>query len=201
MQLPKDTKGRCERVLWGVQWISAGAAGCIGTVARCPEHGVEGIDKYGSTLRTARGKRAAVRDTDLEESLCVAAVQHNSKSNAHFAGMGKVHSRASVWRRRVATGAAGAMALTMAYGVVFGHNGLTVFLHKRQETLILQQQMLELERENERLQGHVQRLQTDPGAIEHEARAELHYTRAGEVIYTLPATPPDATKTQPNARR
>ena len=93
------------------------------------------------------------------------------------------------------------MALTMAYGVVFGHNGLTVFLHKRKETRMLQLQMTQLETENDRLQGHVQRLQSDPGAIEHQARAELHYTRAGEVIYTLPAAPQDAVKAQPNTGR
>ena len=46
-----------------------------------------------------------------------------------------------------------------------------------------------LQAENERLRGHVDRLQNDPGAIEHQAREELHYTRAGEVIYTLPSTP------------
>jgi cell division protein FtsB len=40
-------------------------------------------------------------------------------------------------------------------------------------------------------------LQNDPGAIEHQAREELHYTRAGEVIYTLPAAQSDTTKPQP----
>jgi cell division protein FtsB len=39
------------------------------------------------------------------------------------------------------------------------------------------------------LKGHVERLQSDPNAIEHQAREELHYTRPGEVIYTLPAPP------------
>jgi cell division protein FtsB len=39
----------------------------------------------------------------------------------------------------------------------------------------------------------VERLQNDPGAIEHQAREELHYTRPGEVIVTLPDQP--ATKT------
>jgi cell division protein FtsB len=38
------------------------------------------------------------------------------------------------------------------------------------------------------LKGHVDRLQSDPNAIEHQAREELHYTRPGEVIYTLPAS-------------
>jgi cell division protein FtsB len=35
----------------------------------------------------------------------------------------------------------------------------------------------------------VDRLQSDPNAIEHQAREELHYTRPGEVIYTLPDAP------------
>lgn len=90
-------------------------------------------------------------------------------------------------RRKVATLGVGALAGVMGYGVVFGHNGLTVFAHKREEARSLQQQMLELQRENDHLRGHVDRLGSDPGSIEHQAREELHYTRAGEVIYTLPA--------------
>jgi cell division protein FtsB len=92
-----------------------------------------------------------------------------------------------IWRRRGATIAVGVLALGMGYGVVFGHNGLTAFAKKREEAKDLQQQMQVLKTENERLRGHVERLQNDPSAIEHEARAQLHYTRNGEVIYTLPA--------------
>lgn len=94
----------------------------------------------------------------------------------------------SLWRRRAATLIAGLLALAMAYGVIFGHNGLTAFAHKRSESRTLLLQSQQLERENGRLQGHVERLQSDPSAIEHQAREELHYTRAGEVIYTLPDT-------------
>jgi cell division protein FtsB len=89
------------------------------------------------------------------------------------------------WRRRAATIAVGALALVMAYGVIFGHNGLTAFARKREEAKDLNQQMIRLKAENERLRGHVERLQNDPGEIEHEARAQLHYTRTGEVIYTV----------------
>jgi cell division protein FtsB len=91
-----------------------------------------------------------------------------------------------MWRHRAATAAVGALALVMAYGVVFGHNGITAFAAKRREARQLQAQTLQLQRENERLHGHVDRLQNDPSAIEHEARQEFHYTRPGEVIYTLP---------------
>ena len=91
------------------------------------------------------------------------------------------------WRRTTATAVAAILALGMGYGVVFGHNGLTAFRQKREEEYRLRDQMQQLERENARLRGHVERLQKDPGAIEHQAREELHYTRPGEVIYTLPA--------------
>jgi cell division protein FtsB len=89
-------------------------------------------------------------------------------------------------RRKIATAAAAALALAVAYHVVFGANGLTVYEQKRQETQLLNQQMLDLQRENDLLMEDVGRLQSDPNAIEHQAREELHYTRPGEVIYTLP---------------
>ena len=39
------------------------------------------------------------------------------------------------------------------------------------------------------MREHVNRLKSDPSAIEHEAREKLHYAKPGEVIYTLPAEP------------
>ena len=90
-------------------------------------------------------------------------------------------------RRKVATGAAGFLALTVGYHVVFGQNGLTAYQAKRRDARDLQVQVEDLKRDNERLKAHVDRLTNDPDAIEHEAREELHYTRPGEVIYTMPA--------------
>ena len=114
---------------------------------------------------------------------------------AHLPALaGAAKDRMYLLRRRAATVAAGALALVMAYGVVFGHNGLTAFAHKREEARSLQVQMQQLSKENDRLHEHVDHLENDPGAIEHQAREELHYTRAGEVIYTLPAMPPASSK-------
>jgi len=95
--------------------------------------------------------------------------------------------------RRVATGAAALLAVAMGYHVIFGQNGLTVYQQKRQDAQSLDRQLHSLQRENDLLKGHVERLQNDPNAIEHQAREELHYTRPGEVIYTLPATPASST--------
>lgn len=109
-----------------------------------------------------------------------------------------VRARLLPWRRRGATLIVACLAVGMAYGVVFGHNGLTAFADKREEEHTLRLQMLQLQRENARLQGHVERLQKDPGAIEHQAREELHYTRAGEIIYSLPESLAPAGQAVPN---
>ena len=111
--------------------------------------------------------------------------------------MGASRSRVGPWARRTATIVAAGLAFGMAYGVIFGHNGLTAFARKREEEHTLRLQMQQLQKENGRLQGHVDRLEKDPSAIEHQAREELHYTRAGEVIYTLPESSPARTHAIP----
>ena len=96
--------------------------------------------------------------------------------------------------RRIATVVAGGLAASMAYHVVFGPNGLTVYEHKRQEARELAKEERRLAQENEFFRGHVARLQSDPNSIEHQAREELHYTRPGEVIYTMPVSPSTGSK-------
>jgi cell division protein FtsB len=99
-----------------------------------------------------------------------------------------LYDRGNLGWRKVATVAAAALAMGLGYHVVFGQNGLTAYEQKRLDTQSLKLQLQSLQRENEQLKGHVDLLQTDPDAIEHQAREELHYTRPGEVIYTLPAS-------------
>jgi cell division protein FtsB len=110
-----------------------------------------------------------------------------SEGPGRFASVRARYARLSMGHRKVATLAAAALALAVGYHVVFGANGLTVYEQKRHETHMLKQEMLDLQRENDQLQGRVDRLQSDPNAIEHQAREELHYTRPGEVIYALPS--------------
>ncbi|HEU4635330.1 MAG TPA: septum formation initiator family protein [Edaphobacter sp.] len=98
--------------------------------------------------------------------------------------------------RRWATAAAVFLALGVAYHVVFGQNGLTVYQRKLQDAHHLDNQLQSLRQENELLKSHIDRLKEDPDAIEHQAREELHYTRPGEVIYTLPAVPATSSASQ-----
>lgn len=113
-------------------------------------------------------------------------------TGAGTAGSGlfvRLFLRAHTGWRKVATVAAAGLAIGLGYHVVFGQNGLTVYQQKNRDAKMLDGQLKSLAKENELLKSHVERLQNDPNAIEHQAREELHYTRPGEVIYTLPVAP------------
>ncbi|WP_263354341.1 FtsB family cell division protein [Acidicapsa acidisoli] len=100
-------------------------------------------------------------------------------------------------RRRIGTVAAVLFALFLAWHVVNGRNGITSWQQKRVEDKALAKEIEELTAENARLSQHVDRLKSDPGAIEHEARERLHYARPNEIIYALPETsPPQKTNPQ-----
>ena len=146
--------------------------------------------------------RTSVRNTHPSEAPQLASAQSKSKLTTQIPALaGAAKERVYLWRRRAATFATGTLTLVMAYGVIFGHNGLTAFAHKREEAKTLQVQAQQLQKENQRLLEHVNRLQNDPSAIEHEAREELHYTRAGEVIYTLPKADGDTDPSKPSTSK
>lgn len=95
-------------------------------------------------------------------------------------------------RRRLGTVLAIVLALVFGWHAIFGQNGVTAYAAKRGEDRALTQQIETLKQENMKLQDHVDHLQTDPDTIEMEARQRLHYTRQGEVIYTLNEKPAPA---------
>jgi cell division protein FtsB len=66
-----------------------------------------------------------------------------------------------------------------------GRRVATAYQQKRNQHQALQKEILQLQQQNSRLQDHVQHLQSDPNAIEHEARVILRYAKPGEVIYAL----------------
>jgi cell division protein FtsB len=78
------------------------------------------------------------------------------------------------------------LALMLMVHVVNGRNGLTVWNKKRAEDLQLQAEIDKLKRDNAQLRDHVERLKSDPDAIEHEAREKLHYAKPNEVIVAMP---------------
>jgi cell division protein FtsB len=111
---------------------------------------------------------------------------HQVEVSGRFAAMRRLWAAAFAGRRKAATLAAAALALAVGYHVVFGANGLTVYMQKRADTRALKQQMVDLQRENEQMNAHVDRLRNDPDAVEHQAREDLHYAKPNEVIYAMP---------------
>lgn len=99
-----------------------------------------------------------------------------------------VNAAARIWRP-AGTVLAVALALLLTWHVVNGKHGLSVWQQKRVEDRQLRKEIEDLQEENVRLQERVQKLKTDPHAIEREAREKLHYAKPGEVIYTLPSDP------------
>ncbi len=104
-----------------------------------------------------------------------------------------LHERAMEWVqhgwRPAGTFVAVALALLFGWGVMNGKHGLSAWEQQRTQDKQLRQEIQDLQQENARLHDHIERLKSDPDAIEHEAREQLHYARPGEVIYTLPAPP------------
>jgi len=94
----------------------------------------------------------------------------------------------SLWRP-AGTSIAVALILLFGWSVVNGKHGLSSWQKERVQDHDLRQEIQDLEQENARLHAHIDRLKSDPNAIEHQAREQLHYARPGEVIYTLPADP------------
>jgi cell division protein FtsB len=87
------------------------------------------------------------------------------------------------------------LTLLITWHVINGRHGLSVWQQKRAEDRALQQEIKNLEQENAEMRQQIQRLQSDPDAIEREAREKLHYAKPGEVIYALPEQP--QTQAQP----
>ncbi len=122
-------------------------------------------------------------------------VESTASANDGKAGAGAtpMPRRAMDWTLRVwrpaSTVVAVGLALLITWHVINGRNGLTVWHQKRTEDLQLRKEIQDLQQENARLRDHIEKLKSDPDAIEHEAREKLHYAKPGEVIYTLPAPP------------
>jgi cell division protein FtsB len=104
----------------------------------------------------------------------------------------RIYDRFYKLRRTVGTWALFALAAMLAFHVVFGANGWMVYHKKKMEYRKVNEDILRIKTENEMLHKNIEALQTDPKAIEKEAREQLKYTKPGEVVYVLPAPPQQA---------
>jgi cell division protein FtsB len=101
-----------------------------------------------------------------------------------------LRERALQWAQRVwrpaGTLVAVLLALLLSWHVIDGKHGLSAWEHERMQDRALQREIERLQQENAAMGQQIQHLQSDPDAIEREAREKLRYAKPGEVIYTLP---------------
>jgi cell division protein FtsB len=96
-------------------------------------------------------------------------------------------------RRRLATAGVVLVTVWLFLHVMFGANGMVVYRAKRTDYQKLQSEIRKLQKENDDYAQQIKALQSDPKAIEKEAREQLHYTRPGEVVYVQPVPQKPAT--------
>ena len=99
--------------------------------------------------------------------------------------------------RPAASVVAVSLALLLVWQGVNGKNGLRVWIEKRAEDRQLRKEIDDLNQENGRLRDRVERLKSNPDAINQVAREQMHYAKPNEVIVQLP--PEKNIQTQPAA--
>jgi cell division protein FtsB len=96
---------------------------------------------------------------------------------------------AAEWRR-LGTAAAALLTIGLLLHALFGANGMVVYRQKHAELELLQSEVERLQKENQEYAQRIRALNSDPEAIEKEAREQLHYTKPGEFVYVAPVPPP-----------
>jgi cell division protein FtsB len=116
----------------------------------------------------------------------------------HAGALSKRERAAEFFRRawrQAGTAVAVVLAALLMWHVINGQHGLSVWHQNHTQDRELQKQINDIQQENAQLRKQIDRLKSDPDAIEHEAREKLHYAKPGEVIYTLPDSPDSAQPT------
>lgn len=106
----------------------------------------------------------------------------------------------SFFRRHLRT-ILGIVVIALAIHDVFGPHGFLAMRRTQDEIEQFSAEMQKLNQENQSLSDEVTSLKSDPRLIERIAREDMGLARPGEMIFKLPASPDDATKTDPGKSR
>lgn len=123
--------------------------------------------------------RLLMEQAPRAEALAVRWVEHTRPVWSWFA---------AEWRR-LGTAAAALLTLGLLLHALLGANGMVVYRQKHAELESLQSDVNRLQKENEDYAERIRALNSDPKAIEREAREQLHYTKPGEFVYVAPDPP------------
>ncbi len=78
-----------------------------------------------------------------------------------------------------------AIAAMFAFAI-FGNRGVLRILQAEEQKQRLEEQLIELQKQQQELHDEIERLRTDKNYWEHLARTRLGMVREGELIYHIP---------------
>lgn len=88
-------------------------------------------------------------------------------------------------RRRQVVWAAVAIALVLALGSLSAEGGFRRYARLKRDVHTLEDRNARLTADNTRLKREVQRVRTEPAAIERAARESLGLVRSNEIVFNL----------------
>jgi cell division protein FtsB len=88
-------------------------------------------------------------------------------------------------RRRVVSYALFAGSLVLVVNALVGENGYLATIRAERESAAVQQEVMRLRLENQALRDDIDRLNTDPAALEEAARRTLGMIKPGETVVIL----------------
>jgi cell division protein FtsB len=77
------------------------------------------------------------------------------------------------------------LSVLLGLAVFAGHRGASDLLELEEEQQALAQKMVRLQRGNDELRRHLERMQTDPQYLERVVRQRLGWGRPGEIVYRV----------------
>jgi cell division protein FtsB len=105
-------------------------------------------------------------------------------------------------RRRIYWGVGVMVGLYLLVPLIVGDMGLVKYFKMRKTYHRLQEEIQQLSEDNQKIEGEVRALRSDPVKIEQLARERLGLVRAGEVVYQFePAPSAESTQKPPESIR
>lgn len=75
------------------------------------------------------------------------------------------------------------VSLALGGALFAGHRGATELLDLQEEQRLLEQKMVRLQRGNDDMRRHLERMHAEPQYLERVVRQRLGWARPGEIIY------------------
>ena len=77
------------------------------------------------------------------------------------------------------------VSLALGVSLIGAHRGASDLLELQEEQSVLEQKIVRLQRGNDELRRHLERMKTDASYLERVVRQRLGWIRPGEIVYRV----------------